>query len=471
MASVSIPETDSLSSQPSLTDRVIIAGAGPVGLFLALKLAKFGINVDLFERQPDIDDAPRAAGYYGGAIFALKDAGLLHLAAQRGYIAKALGWRATVQDDGEGGKTWGRLLCHIPFEQGSVERPELGMLLLPQPKLCKLMKEQLQALDSGGRVVFHFNAELTGIHDDGDGVTVTARHPETGVESSLYGSLFVGADGAKSTARDLLGIQLQGHTWSERMIAADVMVHNMDLPPVVHAHFVVHPVHFAMVIPLEEPFEGKTTLWRFSMATDPSDNSSDEELLQEKNLTRMFEHYIVGPKSSQYEVLRKTVYRLHQRLANTMATGRCALTGDAAHLNNPVGALGLTTGLLDSETLAATIKMILHEGKPLSLLNLYSDERRKVFQTFVSPTSTANKLRIQQDPTAANNDWLVRSLKKPTPAVLHEFFTPYMTVWRTDMRVVVASQEASKTTSHEMSHGGSKAEVQAEVTHLEQLVR
>jgi hypothetical protein len=115
--------------------------------------------------------------------------------------------------------------------------------------------------------------------------------------------------------------------------------------------------------------------------------------------------------------------------------------------------------------------MILHEGKPLSLLNVYSDERRKVFQTFVSPTSTANKLRIQQDPAAADNDWLVRSLKKPTPVVLHEFFTPYMTVWRTDMRAVVASHGVSEALSQGENNGGSKAEaeVQEEVAHLEQL--
>ncbi|KAH8694367.1 hypothetical protein BGZ61DRAFT_307931, partial [Ilyonectria robusta] len=193
-------------------------------------------------------------------------------------------------------------------------------------------------------------------------------------------------------------------------------------------------VHFSMAIPLERPVEGETTLWRFSMATDPADASSKEEVLQEANLASLLEHYMVGPRPLQYEVVRKTVYRLHQRLSNTMATGRCALIGDAAHLNNLVGALGFSTGLLDAEALATTIKMILREGSPLSLLTTYSDARRQVFQSFVLPTSTANKLRIQQDPAAADEDWMIRMMQNPTPAVLREFTMPYLTVWRTDMR-------------------------------------
>ncbi|KAL3471088.1 FAD-binding monooxygenase [Aspergillus californicus] len=435
---------------------VIIAGAGPAGLFLAYKLAKFGINVDIVERLPRISKEPRAAGYYGAALLALKDAGLLQLAVQRGYMAKGLGWRAAVQDDGQGKKIWGNLLCYIPFGDekrngGRQQQPEHGMLLLPQPQLCELLEEQIHLLNraciSGtGRITFHFNAELCAIHEEEDGVTVTVQHPETGIKSSLQGTLFVGADGGKSAARSLLGIKLQGHTWPERLITADVMLRNIDLPPLAPAHFVVHPVHFAMVIPLEQPVEGETTLWRFSMATHPDEALSDDELLQDEYLSNLFKLYMVAPNPSsppQYKVYRKTVYRVHQRLSNTMAKGRCALVGDAAHLTNPVGALGLATALLDSEALATAINMILRERHPLSVLSTYSDARRQVFQSFVSPTSTANKLRVQQEPAAAEDDWMVRTIKNATPSVLRDFFMPYMTVWRTDIRALVAVQEAA----------------------------
>jgi hypothetical protein len=88
--------------------------------------------------------------------------------------------------------------------------------------------------------------------------------------------------------------------------------------------------------------------------------------------------------------------------------------------------------------------MILHEGKPLSVLSTYSDARRQVFQSFVSPTSTANKLRVQQEPAAAEDDWMFRTLQNATPDVLHDFFRPYMTVWRTDIRALVATEEERK---------------------------
>lgn len=81
--------------------------------------------------------------------------------------------------------------------------------------------------------------------------------------------------------------------------------------------------------------------------------------------------------------------------------------------------------------------MIFFEGAPLSALKAFSDERRQVFQMFVNPTSIANKLRIQQRPDVAGDDWMVRMLQTPTEEVLKEFFMPYMAVWRSNMRAVV----------------------------------
>lgn len=86
--------------------------------------------------------------------------------------------------------------------------------------------------------------------------------------------------------------------------------------------------------------------------------------------------------------------------------------------------------------------MIFYGKEPISLLETFSHERRKVFQMFVDPTSRANKLRIQQSPECADEDWLVRKMKTPTNEVLMEFFAPYMTSWRTDMRAVVAKEKA-----------------------------
>lgn len=100
--------------------------------------------------------------------------------------------------------------------------------------------------------------------------------------------------------------------------------------------------------------------------------------------------------------------------------------------------MGLNTGLLDGDALAETLIMILLEGRSDDLLTIYSDERRKVFQTFVDPTTTANKLRLHSpDPDAAIvDDYYFRALQDPTPDLLVNAARPFFETWRTDMRLL-----------------------------------
>lgn len=102
--------------------------------------------------------------------------------------------------------------------------------------------------------------------------------------------------------------------------------------------------------------------------------------------------------------------------------------------------MGLTTGLLDAEAVSDALELIINEGKPLNILNIYSDQRRKAFQTFVDPMSTQNKLRCANDPEVALEDWFLRSMLNPTPEELEGFSRPFFDVWRTDMRKIVSSR-------------------------------
>lgn len=106
-----------------------------------------------------------------------------------------------------------------------------------------------------------------------------------------------------------------------------------------------------------------------------------------------------------------------------------------------MGAMGLTTGILDSEALADTLELIIHEGKTLGTLNTYSDERRMVFQTFVDPMSTQNKLLCASDVETAQEDWYIRLMAKATPEKMKEGTKPFFGVWRTNMRQSTLSQE------------------------------
>ena len=99
--------------------------------------------------------------------------------------------------------------------------------------------------------------------------------------------------------------------------------------------------------------------------------------------------------------------------------------------------MGLCTGLLDAEALADSIDLIINEGKTLVLLDHYSYERQRVFQTFVNPVTTMNKLRCTADPDLANEDWLLQVLNT-NPSSLEGSGRQYFDIWRTDMKALAA---------------------------------
>lgn len=108
-----------------------------------------------------------------------------------------------------------------------------------------------------------------------------------------------------------------------------------------------------------------------------------------------------------------------------------------------MGALGLNTGMLDADALAEALIMVLKEDCPEQVFDLYSDERRKVFQFFVDPTSTQNKLRIHNHPpeVAAERDWYFRILANPTQKKMEELMRPYFETWRTNMREIALRED------------------------------
>ncbi|KAL2135940.1 hypothetical protein VTI74DRAFT_6168 [Chaetomium olivicolor] len=421
-----------------LSTKVILVGAGPVGLFAALRLAQAGITVDVFERQAALSNAPRAAGYYGGTIVALARAGLLEKAVEKGFISTGLCWRKPVADDGKGGKRLGDVVARIHFPPGEPDSivARTPALTLPQSKLAKLFFDEARAT---GLVTVHFNMELNAINDDGDFVEAVFTRVDTGEQETHQAGYLVGADGGKSTTRKLLGIPFKGHSWPERLVAIDCVFETpQTMEPDLPTSFIIHPVHFGIILPLEPFAPGKRSAYRCALAIDPQDPRSDEELVSKESLSELLDKMLPGPRPNNVEVLKAAPYRIHQLCASTFRRGRSLLAGDAAHLNNPFGAMGLSGGLLDAEALADTLDLVINEGKPSSLLDTYSYERQRVFQIFTNPVSTINKLRCQANPDRANEDWLINTLNT-NPAALREYGRHFYDTWRTDMKCLAAA--------------------------------
>ncbi|KAL1857047.1 hypothetical protein Daus18300_010495 [Diaporthe australafricana] len=426
---------------PSKQADVLIIGAGPVGLFTALRLGQASVRVVVIERDPAVLQLPRSCGYYPIIQFAFHDAGIYETILQRGgFLTTGMDWRRNPTKDGAGGKKAGELVGGMPKnDRLNINGPPgSGTLNMPQPKLCQIMLEEATKLES---VRVHFNTELVGIHngEEDSSVTIETKDVTTGDKKSFSGQYLVGADGGKSKTRALLEIPFSGHTWPEKLLATDVWLMNYEESPLTTT-YLLDPVHYTVITPLTRPVTGGKSMWRIAFALDPDETRSNEELLSDENMYSHYDRIWPGPRPLPFQIENRTTYIIHQRLAATMRRGRCVLAGDAAHLVNPMGALGLNTGFLDAIAVSDALKMILKEGKEADhVLQIYSDERRKVVQEFVDPTSTYNKLRLHSIniETAERDDWFFRSLQDYSSEDFGRYWGRFEHTWPTDMRAMV----------------------------------
>ncbi|KAE8415638.1 hypothetical protein BDV36DRAFT_285210 [Aspergillus pseudocaelatus] len=308
--------------------KVIVVGAGPVGLLTVLRLAQSGVYVDVLEKEEKLNVTPRACSYYAAALHALQRAKVLDDVKKAGFTTHGLCWRGPLEDDGKGGKKFGDMLASLPVVGN--EGWDSGVVNLQQAKLTKLLYQKV--LETG-RVTVHLGTRVIGIEQDSASVTATAVRGD-GSQEQFQGSFLVGADGGRSATRRLLGIRLKGHSWPERLVAMDVLLDGVEFDEKFPSSLFVDPIYYGLMSPLEEPRTGTESLWRCTVAVDPTDARTDDELVSEKSLEELLLKAVPGPRPLPFKVLRASPYRVHQLCASTFNRGRCALAGDAAHLNN-----------------------------------------------------------------------------------------------------------------------------------------
>ncbi|KAI0886409.1 FAD/NAD(P)-binding domain-containing protein [Annulohypoxylon maeteangense] len=420
---------------------VIIVGAGPVGLLLALRLAQSNIRSIVLEQDTTLGAAPRAIGYYGPVHNVFKEAGIYDQVAREGMPSGGYVWRTLPTEDQTGTKALGSVLCRNIMSRPDSDGQYKICTYSIQLAQCRLAEIMLEELTKTGLSDVLWGHRVTDLSQDESGVTVTAVSGER-EPKSFQGLYLAGCDGGKSNIRKLLGIRLAGHSWPERFIATDVLrtAPVVEDPPV---HFTVDPRYWGVVTPLEHVEPGVKGLWRYSMAVpayeEAEDGSriflTDEEVVEPKYVNSLLLRQIDGPRPSDHVVVRKSLYKMHQLLASTMHRGRCFLAGDAAHINNPIGGLGLCTGLLDADALHQALEIVRRTIDPQTLFSRYSSERRRVFQNIIHPYSSANKTRLHgADPEdTAREDWYFQALRKGDPKELASINAPLYNNWRSDM--------------------------------------
>lgn len=355
---------------------VLIVGAGPVGLLTALALAQTGASVRVIEREEQIIDSPRAAVYFPSTLVILEELGVLD-------DLEAVGFR-----------NWD-FGTHIPeFGYSSVVKSQkiAGIkwdyqLHVGQHEVARVAMEHAHKL--GVEVLF--GRELTAFTDDADGVMAQVAGPD-GAET-FVAKWLIGCDGARSTVRRLAGIDFPGHTWPERFVATNVYFPFTELG-YEQANFVCDPENMAIIAQLDR--EG---LWR---CTYLEDASLPVETVEQR-IAQRYAWFMQG--RTDYKLASFSPYMLHQRAAETLVKGHVLLAGDAAHATNPCGGLGLTSGVWTGMVLADVLGAVLRGEEDESILQRFSDERRRIFWDVVTPAATENKRMLQEkDPEQRQKD-------------------------------------------------------------------
>ena len=364
----------------SESSEVIIVGAGPVGLLTALGLARQGVEVTVLDSEPQVVRSPRAAVYFHTTISILKKLGLAD-------EAHAIGLSST-----EFAMHW--------LETGEVMRSDMRDALEPgqefdhnlhfgQHILAELVIAHLDRLPNA-RVLW--NHAVKALAQDERGVRLAADTDEGEVRFSAH--WIIGADGARSTVRQLAGLPFEGMTWPDRFVATNIDYPFLDFG-FGYANMVVDPDNWAVIGRL-----GRENLWRLTYGEDAG---LDEQSILER-LPERFAAILPDP-SVPYRIDNFSPYRVHQRCVPSFRVGRVLLAGDAAHACNPCGGLGLTGGVIDADALSDTLGAVIGGRAGESVLDFYAAERRRVFLEVTSPMSANFKrLLSEKDPARRAQD-------------------------------------------------------------------
>ncbi|KAJ3540336.1 hypothetical protein NM208_g5118 [Fusarium decemcellulare] len=352
--------------------QVLIVGAGPAGQLLGLMLAKQDVSVTIVEQSSKLDDNPRATHYGPPAMRILNFAGVGEEVRAKGLAVDTVAWRHL---DG----TYIAGISH-ETQKDSSDR----MIALPLGELAEILYEHAKSLP---KIKYLFDRRVVNIGQNESEAWVEAIDVNSNEKSRLQAEYVVGCDGANSIIRrSLFGDwKFPGKTWDEQIVATNVY-YDFDKFGFCDSNFIIDPTHWYMAAKIT-----KDGLWRVTYGEVPG--LTPEEL--KKRQVEKFQTMLPGhPDPSMYKLANISPYKVHQRLAEKMRVGRFLLAADAAHLCNPFGGLGLTGGIVDVGGLYECLVGIYTGKADPSILDIYSDIRRKRYQEIVDPISSSNLRRM-----------------------------------------------------------------------------
>jgi 3-(3-hydroxy-phenyl)propionate hydroxylase len=383
-----------------IRDPVIVAGAGPVGCTVALRLAQAGIPVRLLEGLPDLPETLRASTFHPPSLDMLEELGMARPLEAQGLVCRTYQYR-----DRRTGEI-------AEFDLGVLREDTRHpyRLQAEQWKYTRLVWNELQTRHAG-LAECHFEHSVKGVHHTADGIEVLVW--VGGEEKLLRGSYLIASDGADSAVRKACAVTYEGFTWPEKfLVASTPFPLEQKLERLAWVNYVSDPEEWLVL--LRTP-----SLWRVLIPTDPNVDD-DARWLSDGWIQDRLHH--MAPHDADYEIIHRTLYRVHQRVARTYRRGRVLLAGDAAHINNPLGGMGMNGGIHDAWNLADKLIRIHGGGDADALLDQYDRQRRQICVRFVQEQTIANKkLMESKDPDIQRKRQADYMRMAGDPALAREF--------------------------------------------------
>jgi 3-(3-hydroxy-phenyl)propionate hydroxylase len=353
-------------------DRIIVAGGGSVGAFAALLLARAGIPVVVLERDTQLYTDYRASTWHPPTLELLEESGATAELISKGLILPLMHYR-----DREQG-----LIAVFDLEVLHKDTRHPYRVHCEQFKFTRWCHEQLTKIPGAE---WHFSSNVTAVKQLSDGsIEVTATTPNG--PQIHYGDFLIGADGGRSAVRKLLDIEFEGfHYPAHFLVAGTPYDFKSAIPGVGSVNYTADPVEWFLLMEIPD-------MWRVILPV--SADLSPDEALKEERIQSALKN--IAPRDVDYELLNKNVYRVGQRVAATYRKGNAFLAGDAAHINNPIGGVGLNGGVQDAISLTRRLIRVWHGKADQSILEQYEVQQKPIAVDAIHAITHRNKQTLEE---------------------------------------------------------------------------
>ena len=364
----------------SSSGRIIVVGAGPVGLCLSLALAQAGVQVCLVEARGDdnfLEQVPRAGTNHPATLEFLDRIGLYEKLEPRGIIAPLFHYWDRPE---------GRLVAE--FDHAHLKDDTRFPYVL-QCERIKIVEEALKLAKAHPNIDLRLSTTFTSFTQDADRVAATVTNP-AGEAELIRGAYLVSGEGARSNVRKDLDIEFEGFTYADRTLNIEV-AYDFRRHGYTERNYISDPDEWSNLF----HWKGPPDRWRVHFPTAPEEDEA--ALMRPEALQARLQRFL--PTGKPFEIVGCNLYTVHQRVAQKFRVGRAILAGNSAHVNSPIGAMGMNSGIHDAFNLADKLVAILRGEAGEDVLDRYERQRRHVALQHTQAQTMRNKrLLAEKDP-------------------------------------------------------------------------